>query len=827
MNGHAPFSEFFQASLASSSLSPYDYQLRMANGPIASRLINIPTGLGKTAAVIHAWLWNRVHLKRENWPRRLVYCLPMRTLVEQTHDCAKGWLASHDLLWGGADDPHAGKVGLHMLMGGESATRWEHHPEEDAILIGTQDMLISRALNRGYGMSRFRWPMHYGLLNNDCLWIFDEVQLMGAGLPTTAQLAAFRDSFGTDKPCHTWWMSATSDPAWLKTVDFDPAILEKSIELENADRTSDPVIRLREAPKTVASSKHTSADLKKLSAEILSENKNRGGLTLVVVNTVRKAKEIHAEITKQQAGSPDCVPPILLHSQFRPADRKKQLDQLLRAEKAKRNLIAISTQIVEAGVDISASTLFTELAPWSSLVQRFGRCNRRGTEKDARIFLITPEKPHPYDEVQLKEAKRLIDDLIATGANASPKNLAEISIPECDKPVSKHVIRGRDFLDLFDTTPDLAGQDIDIDRWVREIGETGINLFWRVWEGSEKDQQPLSGEEFPAPQRNELCPAPLNKETREWLDKGRIKLRRWDHLDGCWVPVQKEFGKYVLIPGQIYLIPSHAGGYSAEAGFDPKVTTPVAPVVSGNAHPAESTDADVASAASWQSIGEHTDHVCQELHTILERTGTSQPALPIAARWHDLGKAHRAFAAKIKPDVRSSAEAEAHLPIAKAPGGAWRSTRDRQDPDYRTHFRHELASALAILQPNVQEIPDDLRNLVAWLVASHHGKIRLSIRSLPDEIPPPEASRRFARGVWDGDRLEQVNLGDGIISPTLVLSLEPMEIGLCQEIPFIDQPSWSERILALRDSGDLGPLRLAFWETLLRAADERASAKHP
>ena len=54
-----------------------------------------------------------------------------------------------------------------------------------------------------------------------------------------------------------------------------------------------------------------------------------------------------------------------------------------------------------------------------------------------------------------------------------------------------------------------------------------------------------------------------------------------------------------------------------------------------------------------------------------------------------------------------------------------------------------------------------------------------------------------------------------------------MEIGLCQEIPFIDQPSWSERILALRDSGDLGPLRLAFWETLLRAADERASAKHP
>jgi hypothetical protein len=53
-------------------------------------------------------------------------------------------------------------------------------------------MLLSRALNRGYGMSRYRWPMHFGLLNNDCLWVFDEIQLMGSGLATPAQLEAFR-----------------------------------------------------------------------------------------------------------------------------------------------------------------------------------------------------------------------------------------------------------------------------------------------------------------------------------------------------------------------------------------------------------------------------------------------------------------------------------------------------------------------------------------------------------------------------------------------------------------------------------------------------------
>src|SRR5208283_4316372 len=41
--------------------------------------------------------------------------------------------------------------------------------------------------------------------------------------------------------------------------------------------------------------------------------------------------------------------------------------------------------------------------------------------------------------------------------------------PSVDRPPARHVIRRRDFIDLFDTTPDLAGQDIDIDRWVREI----------------------------------------------------------------------------------------------------------------------------------------------------------------------------------------------------------------------------------------------------------------------------------------------------------------------------------------------------------------------
>src|SRR3546814_6587528 len=75
-------------------------------------------------------------------------------------------------------------------------------------------MLLSRALMRGYGMSRYQWPVHFALLHNDAMWVFDEVQLMGAGLTTSAQLEAFRRSSGFPlaKSSRSLWVSATLNP---------------------------------------------------------------------------------------------------------------------------------------------------------------------------------------------------------------------------------------------------------------------------------------------------------------------------------------------------------------------------------------------------------------------------------------------------------------------------------------------------------------------------------------------------------------------------------------------------------------------------------------
>ena len=76
-------------------------------------------------------------------------------------------------------------------MGGAATGQWHLYPECDSILIGTQDMLLSRAMNRGYASPRARWPMEFGLLNQDALWVMDEVQLMDVGLATSGQLQVF------------------------------------------------------------------------------------------------------------------------------------------------------------------------------------------------------------------------------------------------------------------------------------------------------------------------------------------------------------------------------------------------------------------------------------------------------------------------------------------------------------------------------------------------------------------------------------------------------------------------------------------------------------
>lgn len=839
------YEEFFARAMGRCPVEgePYPYQRALATEPELPELVCVPTGCGKTAALVLAWLWRRLrHPDRDIracTPRRLVYCLPMRTLVEQTMRNARAWIDA-------VSQVIESEVSVHVLMGGEASDEWDLYPEREALLVGTQDMLLSRALNRGYAASRARWPMQFGLLNTDALWIFDEIQLMGAGLATSAQLEAFRRVFskGDSPGRRSIWMSATLKPDWLKTVDFGPKLLAQPATLTEEDFAHPEMEKRRSALKPLQKARSPMGASAHVANEVLSAHRP-GTRTIVVLNTVRRACELFEALTKSIQSPKDKREPaegqpaiVLLHSRFRPADRLKKIQEAL-GEPTGGGTIVVSTQVIEAGVDVSATTMFTEVAPWASLVQRFGRCNRGGDELDARVYWMDlpaagkdrEKLAPPYEIESLRDSARRLQELADVGLR---------TLPEFDLLFAhRHVLRRKDLLDLFDTTPDLAGSDIDIDRFVREVEESDVCVLWREWPRPNGREPPPDDES--SPRRDELCRAPIGRIAefgegfRDFAKKHPSEVWRWDFCDKEWEPVNGES----VAPGQVFVVHSSAGGYDPDRGWDPKSRVRVLPVPSdeercGRDRGSDSTEDDAPSRIGvWQTIAEHTDEVCTELDAIvrsLSMPNGDADVLRLAARWHDFGKGHDAFLAKLKPGALESRDARrctaGNHRLAKAPDAVWVCGRNTSEK-YRRHFRHELASALAVLDPRNRQVPDDVRDLVAYLVAAHHGKVRLSIRSLPGEQRPPTSNhdpariRRFARGVWDGDRLPAADLGGRVVAGEVELSLEPMELGLCEEPPFAGEPSWAERMLDLRNA--MGPFRLAYLEALLRAADMRAS----
>ena len=767
---------FFQTAF-NSSITPYPFQEKLALEAWPDTL-DVGTGLGKTAGVTLAWLFKRQQ-NDPHTPRRLIYCLPRRVLVEQTAKDMTIWLKN---LTAAGFYSSGNTPAVFTLMGGHIDRDWDCYPDKDAIIVGTQDQLLSRALNRGYAMSRFRWPVQFGLLHNDCLWVFDEVQLMGVGLKTSAQLEAFRQSLGTCIPCRSLWMSATIRPEWLASVDFAKNVTALTNgSLKDADKADSCVLKLINAPKRL--SKALCDPLNAASvAKFILEHHKPGTRTIAVVNTVKRAQEIYSHLLTLSSKQHEKPALCLLHSRFRPPERQSALDVLLE-HPAAMGTICVATEVIEAGIDVSSRTLITDLASWPSLIQRFGRNNRKGEYADAEVFwldVIASGKghPEPYTIDLLMEAKNYLQRL--EGASVCQTNLPPVS--QVNEPM--HVLRRKDVIDLFDTTQDLSGRDIDVSRFIREANNHDVQVFWRNIGAGESPASPNDGE----PTKEELCNVPIGdlKDRRCWV---------WNHLDKTWDKPS------TLVPGIVIMVRQADGGYNTKLGWTGKSND--LPTVSSSSLVTPDSDSDdTYSETVLQTLADHTNCVLRQMDSILNAINISQrfgDDLRKAACWHDVGKSHEvsqeAFAGGLSQADTSK---------------IWAKTAKKNIIYSRRGFRHELASALALLENGHSD-------LSAYLAAAHHGKVRLSIRSFPHENKPPNG-QRFARGIWDGDMLPEAMLGNNEIMPKTTLTLAYMELGETDK-----GASWLSRTLRLRDSQDVGPFRLAFLEAILRCSDWRGS----
>ena len=422
------FQSFDDLFRTATGWKPHGYQARIAREGLPD-VVKAPTGTGKTGVIL-AWLWRRLSDQhRDSTPRRLIYALPQRSLVDQVASEARKWLDNLGL---------ADQVALHVAMGGRPTTLmdWRLDMHKPAIVVGTVDSLVSKALNRGYGIARATYPIDFALTTNGAHWVIDEIQLCPESTTTLRQLAAFTTRFGTAEPFGLTCMSATVDEDLLKTVDHRK--IGDVIQIREEERTGQLQIRL-DAARTFHRLDKAPGEYQGIAAAIADKHQP-GTLTLAVFNTVEAARAVYRHLRNGPADA------TLLHSRFRGIERAQLMaDIVARPE----DRIVVATQVVEAGIDLSALHLFTEAAPWPSLVQRAGRCNRTGQRNaDATVWWLPPARPLPYEQDDIDATTAELDGL--EGETLTGEDLLARDVSAGRDQVA--VIRRSDFVGLFDTS---------------------------------------------------------------------------------------------------------------------------------------------------------------------------------------------------------------------------------------------------------------------------------------------------------------------------------------------------------------------------------------
>lgn len=124
------------------------------------------------------------------------------------------------------------------------------------------------------------------------------------------------------------------------------------------------------------------------------------GRVLFMSNTRKKNLAMY-ELINQRFGESDI---IYMSSGISKEDRRKRL------MKIKSNSIVVSTQVIEAGVDVSFDQMYREAAPLDNIIQTMGRLNREGENNDAvmTVFKDTKDDWQPYSKLEWQESLKVI-----------------------------------------------------------------------------------------------------------------------------------------------------------------------------------------------------------------------------------------------------------------------------------------------------------------------------------------------------------------------------------------------------------------------------------
>ena len=340
---------------------------RLVRGKVPGA-VDIPTGLGKTLCVLLLLL---ARLRNPALPRRIVYIVDRRAIVDQTAVAIRVWIdrivaqpALARKFDAGAAFAAEHPVRLGVLRGGLADDgAWRVDPARPAVIVGTVDMIGSRLLFSGYGDGRWKRPMHAGLLAYDAIILLDESHLspaMGELLRAITQLQN-RPEF------RSMTLSATSaaggDVHGLTSSDFASEAVRRRLHARKTPRFE-----------SVATPKDRIATLCEAALAYST------GAIAVFVQSVAYARRIAARLVRE-IGPDGAKHVALLTGTLRGRERAALADgavwQRFRPDRARTGdapaAYLVTTAAGEVGVDLDADHAAMDLNPLDSMIQRIGR----------------------------------------------------------------------------------------------------------------------------------------------------------------------------------------------------------------------------------------------------------------------------------------------------------------------------------------------------------------------------------------------------------------------------------------------------------------------
>ena len=455
-----------------------------------------------------------------------------------------------------------------------------------AIIAATPDMYGSRALFRGYGSTKAARPRETALLTMDTVMVLDEAHMNRQLLYTTQRIAELQKREANLGVPGLQVVETTATPS---TEDSESTTL--GVDIEALDSPNDkelhrrvyshkelvlrPIDKWDGKPGNAATVNAAVDAIKKfLAHREAGEDSKKAHTVGCIVNHVRTAIAIKEALVKNKVLEKEKEVQLLV-GRMRPydlEDLQKKHDKLFTTKGDKSVKVVVATQTLEVGIDVDFADLVTELAPASSLAQRFGRVNRLGHRTDSKVVVIEPasgdsvkKDAPPYKAVDLSNAYAWLEALNDT-ENPSVNPAAMVKYPPVQSSPERLLYQRPEWPDLleFSRTDENPYDEPDLDLWLHdsldaETAMGGVIVRDNLPSNTSAAMEILKTSYF-APSDRETFPANLKilQEILDYQDEHGVKPRKFLYRQGeisLWQDAdQGEENSQTLAPGDVLIL---------------------------------------------------------------------------------------------------------------------------------------------------------------------------------------------------------------------------------------------------------------------------------